>query len=184
MAASEKAAYSSFSTLLTEYTGFLTTVNLNGSFVEFKIRQVPVYGSRRKDVTVEIPRGRLDNSYKFAIPLMPNEFRIMAGTKAFPHPHVWDRGNPCWGQGNCRDLTTLFSIIVRTLTWENVTATSRAVGHYTPNECIQRMGDSRESEIAKHKRTMTNAVRKQETIPETFFSQRFPKLLKERLMMA
>ena len=181
----ETVVYGTMASVLRNYTGFDATVEEAATSITIKVKDVPLYGGNRGNVYFSFPRSRIsvNGVVKLTNPIESREVRIMTDGKSFPHPHVWDNGVPCWGGANIRDLTSMFEMMVHTLTWDNVTNDSREIGHYTDCECVRQMGVDYERHIRSHKKIMADAMIKRNEEPGQYFVKIFPKRLDDRLRL-
>ncbi len=176
----EMAAWGALGNVLVDYfSGNVTfAAEDHGSEIHLKVDNVPVFGGRRKTVTMVLPKGTLEvtkTAVRFKSALSGDNVRFMMdGGKSFAHPHVWENGRPCWGGGQVSKLSALFDNLVSTITWRNVSEDSMNYGHFTSCDCTRQLGRFPLGKIQQHKRRVKAELNYSDTVPTQFFAEYMP----------
>ncbi len=182
----EFAAWGAFSTALGFYFGTGAHVVQNGSSIDIVVEDIPIFGRRnRMDVTFRLPAGSLDanrSGVALRAPLQGDSVRyLLSDGTAFPHPHIWDNGKPCWNGQSMSRLPALFENIANTLTWTNVTEDSYRIGHFTICQCTTALSEGGGNQIASHKAKVRKTLKLPQSSPSEYYTTHINTLLDNAL---
>lgn len=173
----ELLVWGAFVNVVDEYFGNRLTCSVEerGTEVNLNFGGVPIFPKgKAATVTVTVPAGLLKVSrtsigMKYA--LQGSNVKFGCGTKAFPHPHIWDNKTPCWGGCEVARLSALFENICNTLTWNNVSNNSMTYGHFTQCECTSALRNDPLPKIAEHQKLVKTKLPYSDEPPAMFFNK-------------
>lgn len=161
----EIAGWGAFANVISDYLGdgAGAHVETHGPYIDIVVENIPVFGSAdRTDAIFRMPAGTLRvgrNGFGLKTPLQGDNVQyLLKNGKAFPHPHIWDSGRPCWNGQSLSRMGTLFENIVNTITWNNVTEESMNVGHFTDCTCSRSLENDTVRKINRHKKRVADEL--------------------------